>query len=213
MLAINVPDLNFPVARLIVLLNVDVDGEVGIDVTQLVLVALGHADDEVVDDGADGAEGGDVLAGAVVDLDPDDVLLDDREADGNVAQVLAELAARALDRDQPRLDRDLDCKSRTLKSAFYARRSARFPPSPRVPLSPNEKKSKPPRNVSASSPADFCWCRSQSIANHRPLELFFFRSMSSDGGTGRGLVKRTVLGDLEGLLTVDVAHLCVWTWT
>ncbi len=46
-------------------------GEMGIDVAHLVLEALGDADDQVVDEGADCAEGGDVLADAMVDLDAD----------------------------------------------------------------------------------------------------------------------------------------------
>lgn len=34
---------------IIIFLDVDVDGEMSIDVTHFVFVALGHADDEVVD--------------------------------------------------------------------------------------------------------------------------------------------------------------------
>jgi hypothetical protein len=106
----HIPDLDLVVARLGVLLDVHVDGKVSVDVTHLVLEALGDANDEVVEDRPDGAECGNVLAAAVVDLDADDVLLEDREVDGNVAQVLGELAAGTLDRDEPRLDRDLDCR-------------------------------------------------------------------------------------------------------
>lgn len=105
----HIPDLDLPVAGLGVLVQVDVDGEMGIDVAHLVLEALGDTNDEVVDDGADGTESGNVLADAVVDLDADNVLLGGREVNGDVAQVLGELAAGALDRDEPRLDRDLDC--------------------------------------------------------------------------------------------------------
>lgn len=82
----------------------------GIDVAHLVLEALGDTDDQVVDKGADGTESGDVLAVAMVNLEADDALLDDREVDGNVAEVLNELAAGALDGNDPGLDRDLDCK-------------------------------------------------------------------------------------------------------
>lgn len=64
----------------------------GVDVAHLVLEALGDADDKVVDDGAHGPEGGDVLTAAVVDLQPDNVLLELREVDGDVAEVLDELA-------------------------------------------------------------------------------------------------------------------------
>jgi hypothetical protein len=64
----------------------------GVDVAHLVLEAFGDADDQVVDEGADGAEGGDILSVAVVDLDGDDVLLGLGEVDSQVAQVLDELA-------------------------------------------------------------------------------------------------------------------------
>lgn len=63
----------------------------GIDVAHLVLEALGDADDQVVDDSPHRPEGSDILAGAVVDLDADDILLGPREADGDVAKVLGEL--------------------------------------------------------------------------------------------------------------------------
>lgn len=56
-----------------------------VDVSHLVLEALGHAHDHVVDDGADGAQSSDGLAGSVVHLDVDDILLWVREADGQVA--------------------------------------------------------------------------------------------------------------------------------
>jgi hypothetical protein len=97
LLADEVADLDLVQARLRVLLHVDVDGEMGVDVAHLVLEALGHADDHVVDQRADGAEGGDVLARAVVELDVDDVLLWVREVDGQMAEVLDELACALLD--------------------------------------------------------------------------------------------------------------------
>ena len=105
----NIPDLDVDVASLVVLLDVDVDGKVSVDVSHLVLVALRYADDQVVDVGTDGSEGGDVLAGAVVDLDVDDILLGLGEVDSQVAQVLGKLASGTLDGDIPRLDVDLDC--------------------------------------------------------------------------------------------------------
>lgn len=95
-------------AGLGVLLNVDVDGEMGIDVTHLVLEALGDADDQVVDEGPDGTESGNILTVAVVDLDTDQVLLDDGEVDRKMAEVLGELASGALDCDESGLDGDLD---------------------------------------------------------------------------------------------------------
>jgi hypothetical protein len=45
----------------------------GIDVTHLVLEALGHTDDQVVDEGADSSEGGDALARSVVELNLDGI--------------------------------------------------------------------------------------------------------------------------------------------
>jgi hypothetical protein len=81
-------------AGLGVLLNVHVDGKMSVDVAHLVLEALGDTDNEVVDDGADGAEGSDTLARAVVHLNGDDVLLGAAEGDGDVGEVLGELACR-----------------------------------------------------------------------------------------------------------------------
>lgn len=63
-----------------------------VDVAHLVLEAPGDTDDEVVDDGADGAEGSDALAGTVVHLNRDDILLGAAEGDGDVGEVLGELA-------------------------------------------------------------------------------------------------------------------------
>ena len=55
------PDLQ--VESLIVsFLNVDVDREMGVDVSHLVLVALGDADHEVLDEGFDCSEGSHVLS-------------------------------------------------------------------------------------------------------------------------------------------------------
>ena len=87
-----IPDLNLKLAGLIVLLNVDVDGKVSVDVTHLVLETLGDTDDQIVDDGADGTEGSDTLTGTVVHLNGDDILLGAAEGDGNVGEVLDELA-------------------------------------------------------------------------------------------------------------------------
>jgi hypothetical protein len=95
LLANEVPDLNLKLVGLLVLLDVDVDGEMGVDVAHLVLVALGDTDDQVVDEGADGAEGSDALARAVVELDLDEVLLGVGERDSQVAEGLLELATGA----------------------------------------------------------------------------------------------------------------------
>lgn len=105
----SIPDLNHPEASVVVLLKVDVDGEMGVDVAHLVLEALGDANDHVVDDGADGAEGGDVLAATVVHLDVDDILGGLLEGDAQVTKVLLEGTAGALDGDLAGLDVNLDC--------------------------------------------------------------------------------------------------------
>jgi len=55
LLANEVSDLDLEQTSLLVLLDVDVDWEMGIDIAHLVLEALGDADDQVVDDGADGS--------------------------------------------------------------------------------------------------------------------------------------------------------------
>lgn len=84
----SIPDLNLVLAGLGVLLNVDVDGEVGVDVAHLVLEALRDTDDHVVDDGADGAEGSDGLAGAMVHLNGEDVLLGTAEAHSDETEAI-----------------------------------------------------------------------------------------------------------------------------
>ena len=105
----DVPDLHLEQPSLVVLVNVDVDGEMGVDVSHLVLEALGDANDQVVDDRSDGAERSDVLARAMVQLNVDDVLFRVREGDGEMAEVLGELASRAFYGDDASLDVDLDC--------------------------------------------------------------------------------------------------------
>lgn len=88
----SVPDLNNGTASLAILLNVDVDGKMGVDVAHLVLEATGDTDHQVVEDGTDGTEGSDGLAVTVVDLDLDDVLLGALEGNGQVGQILDQLA-------------------------------------------------------------------------------------------------------------------------
>jgi hypothetical protein len=63
-----------------------------VDVSHLVLEALGDANDQVVDEGSDSSEGSNVLSRAVVEFDVDDILLWAREVNGQVVQVLRELA-------------------------------------------------------------------------------------------------------------------------
>lgn len=62
----HIPDLDLPEISLVVLLQVDVNGEMGIDVSHLVLEAFRDTNDQVVDQRSDGAESGDILAGTVV---------------------------------------------------------------------------------------------------------------------------------------------------
>lgn len=63
-----------------------------VNVSHLVLEALGDTDDQVVDERSDCAEGGDVLSGTVVQFDLDYILLGMREIDRQVVEVLGELA-------------------------------------------------------------------------------------------------------------------------
>lgn len=88
----SIPDLDLKQTGLAVLLQVDVDGEMGVDVSHLVLEALGDTSDHVLDDGADSAKAGDLLAHTMVKLDGDDVLLGALERDGEMAKVLLKLA-------------------------------------------------------------------------------------------------------------------------
>lgn len=92
MVGLIIPDLNLVQVGLAVLLDVDVDGEMCVDVAHLVLEAAGNTDDQVVDDSADSSESSDSLAGTVVQLNRDDVLLGAAEGDSDVRQVLRELA-------------------------------------------------------------------------------------------------------------------------
>lgn len=80
----------------------------GVDVSHLVLESLGNTDNEVVDQSADSSECGDILAGAVMKLDVDDILLWVGEVDREMVQVLGEFSPRSLDSHKTRLDADLD---------------------------------------------------------------------------------------------------------
>jgi hypothetical protein len=81
----------------------------GVDVTHLVLEALGDTNDHVVDERAHGAESSDVLAGTVMHLDLDGGGIRLLEGDGQVTKVLLEGATGTLDSDLASLDVDLDC--------------------------------------------------------------------------------------------------------
>lgn len=63
-----------------------------IDVSHLVLEALGDANDQIVDEGSDSSESSNILSRAVVEFDVDDILLWVGEVDCQVVQVLRELA-------------------------------------------------------------------------------------------------------------------------
>lgn len=85
----------------------------GVDVTHLVLESTGDTDHQVVDDGADSTESGNTLAGAVVQLDGDDVGLGAAEGDGDVGQVLDELATGTLDGHDAGLNVNLHCSGKS----------------------------------------------------------------------------------------------------
>ena len=94
LLSNEVSDLNLPLVVVLVLLQVDVDGEMGVYVTHFVLEALCDTNDQVVDQGSDSSEGSDILALAVVDLDGNGVLLGEGEVNSQVAEILDKLAYR-----------------------------------------------------------------------------------------------------------------------
>ena len=88
----NIPDLHLKQTSLAVLLDVYVDGEMSVDISHLILEAFRDTNDQVVDEGSDCAEGGDILSGTVVQLNLDDIFLGMREVDRQVVEVLGELA-------------------------------------------------------------------------------------------------------------------------
>lgn len=63
-----------------------------IDVAHLVFETLCDPNDQVVDDRLDGAEGSDILAGAMVQLNVDDIFRWVGEADREMGHVLHELS-------------------------------------------------------------------------------------------------------------------------
>ena len=98
-----IPNLDLIKTSLLVLFNVDVDWEMGVDVSHLVLITLCDADDEVSDDGLDSAESSDIFAAAVVDLDRDNIFLGKGEADGKVGEVFCQFAWRIMSYQQSRI--------------------------------------------------------------------------------------------------------------
>lgn len=89
---LHIPDFNLIQASLVVLIHVDVDGEMCVDVSHLVLVTLGDTNDQVVDKSADCSESGDILSSTVMQFDVDDLLLWVREVDCEMVEVLDKLA-------------------------------------------------------------------------------------------------------------------------
>lgn len=88
----DVPDFHLVQSGLVVLVDVDVDGEMRIDVAHLVPKSFGDADDQVVDEGPNGAESSDILAGAVVQFDMDHILCRVRKGDREMTEVLRKFA-------------------------------------------------------------------------------------------------------------------------
>ena len=91
------------------LLKIHIDRKVSVDISHLVLESFRHADDEVVDDGADCAESCDGFAAAVVHFDVDDGFAGVGEADGQVVEVFGEFAAGAFDGDDAGFNCYFDC--------------------------------------------------------------------------------------------------------
>ncbi len=63
-----------------------------VDISHLVLEAFCDTDNQVVNQRSDCAEGSNVLAGAMVEFNVDDILLRVGEVDRKMAEVLGELA-------------------------------------------------------------------------------------------------------------------------
>jgi hypothetical protein len=102
----DIPDLNLLLA--VDFVDVDVDWEMGVDVSHLVLVSLGDTDDEVLDERLDGAESSDILAVSVVELDLNNIRLWFGESDVDVLEVLGELSSWSLDGNDTGLDGEGD---------------------------------------------------------------------------------------------------------
>jgi hypothetical protein len=60
------PDFNFKQTSLVVLLNVDVDGKMGVDISHLVFVSLRHTNDHIVDQCSHSSERSDIFSRSVV---------------------------------------------------------------------------------------------------------------------------------------------------
>ena len=67
----NVPNVDLKKPGLGVLLDVDVDGEMGVDVSHLVPETFGHTNDQIVEDSLDCSQRSHVLTRAMVKLNVD----------------------------------------------------------------------------------------------------------------------------------------------
>jgi hypothetical protein len=88
--------------------KIDVDGEMGIDVSHLVLEALGDTNDHVVDKGLDGSQSSDVLSVSVDDSQLDLSVGNLVEGDVDVTEVLLKSASWASHLDDTSLDVNVD---------------------------------------------------------------------------------------------------------
>lgn len=86
--------------------NVDIDWEMRVDVSHLVLVTLGDTGDQVGNQGLDGSQSGDVLSVTVVDGDLDSLVGHLGEGNVNVLEVLLQLTSWASNVDGSGLDVD-----------------------------------------------------------------------------------------------------------
>lgn len=88
--------------------DVDIDWEMGVDVSQLVLVALGDTGDQVSDQRLDGSQSSDVLSVTIVDGDLDSLVGKLGEGNVNVLQVLLQSTPWTGNSDGSSLDGDRD---------------------------------------------------------------------------------------------------------
>lgn len=86
--------------------NVNVDWEMRIDVSHLVLVTLGDTSDQVGNQRLDSSQSSNVLSVTVVDSDLDSLVTDLGESNVDVLQVLGELTSWTGDLDRSGLDGD-----------------------------------------------------------------------------------------------------------
>lgn len=88
--------------------DVNVDGEMGIDISHLVSVTLGNTGNQVLDKRLDGTESSNVLSLTVVDRDLDKAVRDLAESNVNVLELLGQSTTRSSDSDNSGLDSDSD---------------------------------------------------------------------------------------------------------